>query len=115
MSSTELGALAAVAVFCGAVRSDVELLAGDLEAAETTLLDQCKYFERTRNRIALAARAAKLAETLYRQERLDDAEHWAAVSRANAASDDYERAATPPAGRGEASSAAGLAVRCPSS
>jgi hypothetical protein len=25
---------------------------------------------------------------LYRQERLDDAEHWAAVSRANAASDD---------------------------
>ena len=85
---TELGALAAVAVFCGAVRSDVELLAGDLEAAETTLLDQCKYFERTRHRLGLAARTAKLAETLYRQERLDDAEHWAAVSRANAASDD---------------------------
>ena len=52
------------------------------------LRDQCEYFERTRNRITLAARAAKLAEALYRQDRLDDARHWAAVSRANTASDD---------------------------
>jgi hypothetical protein len=66
----------------------VELLAGDLGAAEATLRDQCEYFERSRNRITLAARAAKLAEILYRQERLDDAEHWAALSRANIASDD---------------------------
>jgi hypothetical protein len=85
---TQLGALAAVAVFCGAARSDVELLAGDLDAAEVTLLDQCEYFERIRNRITLAARAAKLAETLYRQGRLEDAERWAAVSRANIASGD---------------------------
>jgi hypothetical protein len=85
---TELGAFAAVAIFCGAARSDVELLAGDLEAAEATLRDQCEYLERVRNPITLAARAAKLAETLYRQGRLDDAEHWAAVSRANIASDD---------------------------
>jgi DNA-binding SARP family transcriptional activator/tetratricopeptide (TPR) repeat protein len=85
---TELGTPATVAVFCGAVRSDVELLAGDLEAAETTLLEQCGYFERTRHRIGLAARAAKLAEVLYRRGRLDDAEHWAGVSRANTASDD---------------------------
>jgi hypothetical protein len=85
---TELGALASVAVFCGAARSDLELLAGDLEAAESTLRDQCEYFERIRNRMTLAARAAKLAETLYRQDRLDDARHWAAVSRANIASDD---------------------------
>ena len=54
----------------GAARSDVELLAGDLEAAEATLRDQCEYLERVRNRITLAARAAKLAETLYRQDRL---------------------------------------------
>jgi DNA-binding SARP family transcriptional activator len=85
---TELGALAAVAVFCGAARSDVELLAGDLEAAEVTLRHQCEYLERIGNRITLAARAAKLAETLYRQGRFDDAEHWAAVSRANIASGD---------------------------
>jgi len=52
------------------------------------LRDQCAYFERTRNRITLAARAAKLAETLYRQNRLDDARDWAAISRAHTASDD---------------------------
>jgi tetratricopeptide (TPR) repeat protein len=85
---TELGASGAVAVFCGAARSDVELLAGDLDAAEAMLRDQCEYFDRTRMRIALAARAAKLAETLYRHGRLDDAEKWATVSRANIASDD---------------------------
>ena len=33
-------------------------------------------------------RAAKLAETMYRQGRLDEAERWAVVSRSNAASDD---------------------------
>jgi hypothetical protein len=84
----ELGAPAPAAVFCGAARSDLELLAGDLEAAEATLRDQCEFFERSRNRLTLAARAAKLAETLYRQGRLDDARHWATVSRANTASDD---------------------------
>jgi hypothetical protein len=85
---TELGASATVAVFCGAARSDVELLAGDLDAAEATLVEQCEFFERMPNRVTLAARSAKLAETLYRQARLDDAEHWAAISRANTASDD---------------------------
>jgi DNA-binding SARP family transcriptional activator len=88
---TELGASATVAVFCGAARSDVELLAGDLDAAEAMLLGQCEFFERARNRVTLAARAAKLAETLYRQARLDDAEHWAAVSRSNVATDDTQQ------------------------
>ncbi len=85
---TELGALGAVAVFCGTVRADVELLAGDLDASEATLLEQCEFFERTHNRVALAGRAAKLAETMCRQGRVDDAQHWATLSRANAASDD---------------------------
>jgi len=88
---TELGASATVAVFCGAARSDLELLAGELEAAEATLRDQCEYFGRIGNRITLAARAAKLAETLYRQDRLDEAEHWAAMSRANVATDDTQQ------------------------
>ena len=70
-------------------------------------VDQCEYFERSRNRITLAARAAKLAETLYRQDRLDDAQHWAAVSRANTASDDTTQNVTPLARRGEASCARG--------
>ena len=85
---TDLGAIATVMVFCGTVRADVELLAGDLEAAEATLREQCDYFERTQSRGVLAVRSAKLAETLYRQGRLEEAERWAAVSRAHGGSDD---------------------------
>jgi tetratricopeptide (TPR) repeat protein len=83
-----LGAIATSMVFCGTVRADVELLAGDLDAAEATLREQCDYFERMHNRAVLAVRAAKLAEALLRQGRLDEATHWAAVSRSHAASDD---------------------------
>ena len=85
---TDHGALATAIVFCGTVRADVELLAGDLHAAEATLREQCKYLERKGDRAHLAVRAGKLAETLYRQGRLDEAEHWADVSRSAAASDD---------------------------
>ena len=43
-------------------------------AAEATFREQCEYFERKRDRAHLAVRAAKLAEALYRQGRLDEAE-----------------------------------------
>jgi hypothetical protein len=75
-------------VHCGTVRADIELLAGDFGAAEQTLRDQCAYLESVGDRAHLAVRAAKLAEALYRQEQFDEAEEWAALSRANAASDD---------------------------
>ena len=68
--------------------ADVELLTGELDAAELTLREQCEALERAHDRAHLAVRAAKLAETMYRQGRLDEAEQWAAISRANAASDD---------------------------
>jgi DNA-binding SARP family transcriptional activator len=83
----ELGSATAV-IHCGTVRADVELLANDLVAAERTLREQCEDLERIHDRAHLAVRAAKLAETMYRQGRVDEAEHWAAVSRGNAASDD---------------------------
>jgi tetratricopeptide (TPR) repeat protein len=83
----ELGAATSV-IHCGTVRADLELLAGDLDAAERTLREQCEALERIRDRAHLAVRAAKLAETLYRQERYEDAEEWAVVARDNAASDD---------------------------
>jgi DNA-binding SARP family transcriptional activator len=84
----EVGASAMAVVISGTVRADVELLAGDLHAAEVTLRKQCEYLERMQDRAHLAVRAAKLAETMYRQGRLDEAERWVAVSRSNAASDD---------------------------
>ena len=83
----ELGADTAV-VHCGTVRADVELLAADHAAAERTLREQCEHLERIHDRAHLAVRAAKLAETMYRQGRLDEAERWAVVSRSNAATDD---------------------------
>jgi DNA-binding SARP family transcriptional activator len=83
----ELGAPTS-AIHCGTVRADVELLAGDLVAAEQALREQCEYLAQENDRTHLAVRAAKLAETLYRQARFDEAAEWAGVSRANAASDD---------------------------
>ena len=83
----ELGAASAV-IHCGTVRADLELLAADPPAAEQTLREQCEHLERIHDRAHLAVRAAKLAETMYRQGRLGEAEHWTGVSRANAASDD---------------------------
>ena len=84
----ELGAIAAAVVISGTVRADVELLAGDLDAAEQTLRDQCVYLEAIDDRAHLAVRAAKLAETLFRQGRLHEAREWAGISRRNGASDD---------------------------
>jgi hypothetical protein len=83
----DLGSPAAV-VHCGTVRADVELLAGDHAAAEQTLREQCAFLELARDRAHLAVRAAKLAEALYRQDRLDESREWAALARSNAASDD---------------------------
>ena len=84
----EHGAAASAVVQCGTVLADIEFLASDLPAAEQTLREQCEFLERIHDRSHLAVRAAKLAEAIYRQGRLDEAEHWSAVSRAHAASDD---------------------------
>jgi hypothetical protein len=75
-------------IHVGTVSADIELLAGDLDAAERTLREQCEFFQRERDTAHLAVRAAKLAETMYRQGDVAEAARWATVSRANAASDD---------------------------
>jgi hypothetical protein len=85
---TGFGAATTAFTYCGTVRADVELLAGDLHAAEATLREQCDHFERVGDRAHLAVRAAKLAEALYRQRRWEECEHWVLVSRSCAASDD---------------------------
>jgi hypothetical protein len=76
------------AIHVGTVAADIELLVEDLEAAERTLREQCEFFERERDPAHLAVRAAKLAETMYRQGDMAEATRWASVSRAHAASDD---------------------------
>ena len=83
----ELGSPTAV-IHSGTVRADLEFLAADFVAAEQTLREQCEYLELIRDRAHFAVRAAKLADAIYRQGRWDEAEHWAAESRSNAATDD---------------------------
>ena len=83
----ELGSPTAV-IHCGTVRADLEFLAADFVAAEETLREQCEYLELIADRAHLAVRAAKLADAIYRQGRLDEAQLWAVVSRSNAATDD---------------------------
>ena len=84
----ELGAPATAVIHCGTVRADIEVLAEDLPAAERTLREQCEFLERMGDRSHLAVRAAKLAETLVGQGKIDEAEHWMGMSSANAARDD---------------------------
>jgi DNA-binding SARP family transcriptional activator len=83
----ELGQTAAAVVFGGAVRGDVELAAGDLEAAERVLTETCTLLVKAQNRHELSTRAADLAEALYRQERYADAERWTAIAAESAAKD----------------------------
>jgi ATP/maltotriose-dependent transcriptional regulator MalT len=83
----ELGQTAAAVVFGGAVGGDVELLAGDFEAAERILTEVCALLEGAQNRHELSTRAADLAEAFYRQARYLEAERWAATAEDNAAGD----------------------------
>ena len=67
---------------------DIELLADDPAAAETVLEAACDALASAHDQNSLATRAADLAEALYRQGKLERADHWAATSEAKAAADD---------------------------
>jgi len=84
----DLGWPEAAAIRCGTILADIELLANDYSAAETTLREQCEFFKKMADRSHLAVRAAKLADALLRQGRFEEAGDWAAISRSNAAADD---------------------------
>jgi DNA-binding SARP family transcriptional activator len=76
-----LGLTLGSAQTCGHVGGTLELLAGDYEAAERVFHASCETFERHEQWASLATRAAELAEALYAQRALADAEHWANVAR----------------------------------
>jgi DNA-binding SARP family transcriptional activator len=84
----ELGARAGAMTHCGTVLADIELMAANYAAAESTLREQCRFFEGAGDRSHLAVRAAKLADALARQERLDDAEQWLRVATETATAGD---------------------------
>jgi ATP/maltotriose-dependent transcriptional regulator MalT len=70
------------------VSGDVELLAGDPEAAERKLRRGYRVLEASGERRVLAAVASRLAKTLYLEGRYEDAEHFTQVSEQLAGSGD---------------------------
>ena len=86
----ELGHRASAATNGAAILGDVELLEGDAIAAEGTFRSLCLELMRTHAYSHLASRAGDLAEALYRQGRLDEAEEWIGVGEAHSAVDDLD-------------------------
>jgi tetratricopeptide (TPR) repeat protein len=86
----ELGHRMALATQSGVVLGDVELLAEDAAAAETTFRWVCEELASRQAYSRLASRAGDLAEALYRQERFVEAEEWVDIGRKHSASDDVD-------------------------
>lgn len=84
----ELGRPVSLATAWAPVAAEVELLAGDLDAAEEILRDSCAYLAGADERSSLATQAGQLAHVLFAGRSIKDAERWAAVSETCAASDD---------------------------
>jgi ATP/maltotriose-dependent transcriptional regulator MalT len=84
----ELGQTAEVGRLCGPLAGSVHLLAGDAVAAEHALRESCAIVSGLRDRSPLATQAAELAETLYRQSRIEEAEQCTLIAEDQAASDD---------------------------
>jgi class 3 adenylate cyclase len=84
----ELGQMTEVGRLCGPLESAVHLLAGDTAAAERALRESCAIVSGLRDRSPLATQAAELAETLYRQGRIAEAEQCTHIAEDQAASDD---------------------------
>jgi tetratricopeptide (TPR) repeat protein len=76
--------------YCAPVLSDVEVLAGELAAAERILRELCDELGRRHDYSHLASRASDLAEVLYGLDRLDEAEEWTRIAVAHTAPDDLD-------------------------
>jgi DNA-binding SARP family transcriptional activator/tetratricopeptide (TPR) repeat protein len=84
----DLGQPSTVATHAESMGGEVELLADDPAAAERRLRASCAALRELGDDNTLATRAARLAEALYRQERLDESDEWASLSEARATVDD---------------------------
>jgi DNA-binding SARP family transcriptional activator/tetratricopeptide (TPR) repeat protein len=84
----ELGQTSTAEANCGAVAGRIELLAGDLAAAELAFRSTCQTLERVDDQAYLATGAAELADVLCIRGRFDEAEQWCLLASRLAASDD---------------------------
>jgi tetratricopeptide (TPR) repeat protein len=86
----DLGQATAAAAACDTILARVELVAGDAARAAAVLRELCDWLRRTHESAHLASAAADLADALYVDGRLAEAEEWARVSAAHAGADDVD-------------------------
>jgi predicted ATPase len=84
----ELGQQVSIAAACDSLDATIATFSGDLAEAEVILRTSCETFERAGDSSHLATCAAQLAQALYGQDRLGEAEEWSLVSESHAARDD---------------------------
>jgi len=74
------------------LRGIVEMFAGDPELAEEAFRSCCAALQRDEQTARLATRAAELADAIYEQDRLEEAEIWIHIARESAGGDDLDAA-----------------------
>ena len=84
----ELGLRASVLTYGRTVLGDIELLAGEPEAAESVFRALCDDLEESHDFSHLASRASDLAEAVLELGDVDEAESWTHVAERLAADDD---------------------------
>ena len=84
----EIGEVYALANNSGRVLGRLELIAGDFRAAELALRESCNTLDRFNDWAGLSTSAADLAQALYGQDRVEEAEGWTEVAQTRARSDD---------------------------
>jgi DNA-binding SARP family transcriptional activator len=78
------------ATLAAAMRGEVEFLASDVTMAGQIFGEVCAEFERAHAYSYLASRAGDLAEALYAQGRVKDAEEWTHIAEKHSAPDDLD-------------------------
>ena len=86
----DLGQWTATVIISSTLLGEIELLAGRPEIAEAVLRDQCDELERLGDLSHLASRAGDLADALYVQGRVDEADEWTRVAEGHASQDDFD-------------------------
>jgi tetratricopeptide (TPR) repeat protein len=85
-----LGANTAAVTVCGRAEAAIERATGSPAAAEELLRAACAVLRAEGQTSVLSTWAAELADTLYEQERYEEAFEWVEVARENAGEDDLD-------------------------
>jgi len=84
----QLGQRSNELAICGSLEATIELLAGDVPAAETALRESCTALDQMGDQANLATRAAQLAEILLLQGSDEEAGQWISLAEELGAEDD---------------------------